>query len=57
MQNGNPMFWAYKIAPFDTNKQNSEEEKKQKILSRHSLNNMINVLYKLNKKFQIFKVP
>ena len=27
MQNGNPMFWAYKIAPFDTNKQNSEEEK------------------------------
>lgn len=30
MQNGNPMFWAYKIMPFDTTKNQSEiEEKKE----------------------------
>ena len=30
MQNGNPMFWAYKIMPFDTTKNQSESEEKKK---------------------------
>ena len=29
MQNGNPMFWAYKIMPFDTTKNQSESEEKK----------------------------
>ena len=29
MQNGNPMFWAYKIMPFDTTKNRSESEEKK----------------------------
>lgn len=29
MQNGNPMFWAYKIMPFDTTKNQSESGEKK----------------------------
>lgn len=29
MQNGNPMFWAYKIMPFDATKNQSETEEKK----------------------------
>lgn len=30
MQNGNPMFWAYKIMPFDSTKPQQEERKEEK---------------------------
>lgn len=29
MQNGNPMFWAYKIMPFDTARLQQQEERKE----------------------------
>lgn len=29
MQNGNPLFWAYKITPYDTSKPAQEEQKEE----------------------------
>lgn len=37
MQNGNPLFWAYKITPYDTSKPAQEEQKEEDIFQNFNL--------------------
>lgn len=48
MQNGNPMFWAYRITPYDNNNPTQENEKENK---KTNDNNIMAQLEQYDKRF------
>lgn len=52
MQNGNPMFWAYKISPFDTTKPAKQSDENEKILDNNQIEEYENRFNKIEQQVE-----